>query len=82
MRRLRLGDETAHIMDALGHDEAEFPKMGTDRIRKLRQLTDKEIPRPVAHQHRLLGLGLDRHEARSALLNDPPDRSIRSRGPA
>jgi len=80
--RLSFGNKTTHVVDALGHDQAELAQMGTDRVGKLGELTDKEVPRPMAHQHRLLGLGLDRHEARSALLNDPPDRSIRSRGPA
>ena len=61
-------------MDALGHYEAEFPKMGTDRIRQLRQLADKEIPRPVAHQHRLLHCGLDRHETHRGLGHGGADR--------
>jgi hypothetical protein len=77
-----LGNEPAQIVNALRNDQAELSRMGADRLGKLGQRTDQKIPRPVAHQHRLPDLGLDGHEARSAPLNDPPDRSIRWRGPA
>jgi hypothetical protein len=80
--RFSLGNEPAHIVNALRNDQAELSKMGADRVGKLAQRTDQKIPCPVAHQNRLLDLGLDGHEARSAPLHDPPDRSIRWRGPA
>lgn len=54
-------------MASLRHDKAQFLKVGTGRISKLRQLADREIPRPLAHQYRLLHYGFDPHEAHRGL---------------
>lgn len=37
--------------------------MRADCVDKLRQLANEEVTRSVLHQHRLLPLSLDRHEA-------------------
>ena len=55
--------------------------MGTNRVGKLGELADEQIPRSVAHQHRPLHLGLDRHEAHRGLGHSSADRlCIRSIG--
>ncbi|WP_222120596.1 hypothetical protein, partial [Rhodobacter sediminicola] len=40
-------------VDAFRHDQAEFAQMGADRVGELGQLADKEVTRPMVHQHRL-----------------------------
>jgi hypothetical protein len=72
--RLSFGNTTTHGVAALGHDQAELAQLGTDRVGKLGELTDKDVPRPMAHQHRLPGLGLDRHKAHRRLQNGSADR--------
>lgn len=58
----------------LGSDEAELPQMGADRVHKLGQLMDEEVPRPTGHQNGLLDLCLDRHEAHRRSEHGGADR--------
>ena len=44
-------------------DDAELGQVGTDRVDQRRALPNEQLPRPMQHQHRLLVLRLDRHEA-------------------
>lgn len=44
------------------YDRPELPEVATDRIGKLGQLPDNEVPRPMAHQNRLLHRGPDEYE--------------------
>ena len=46
-----------------GSDNAELGEMGSDRVCGRSQLPDKEMPRPVQHQARLLVRRLDRHKS-------------------
>lgn len=55
-------------------DQAELAQVGADRIGELRQLADKKVARPMAHQHRLLDFGLDRNEAHRRLGQGRADR--------
>ena len=74
VRRLGLGDKATHGVDALRHHEAEFAQMRADRVRKPGQPPDKEVPRPMAHQNRLLDIGLDGYEPHRRLHDGRADR--------
>jgi hypothetical protein len=74
VRRLGFGNKAIHVVDALRHHETEFAQMRADRVRKLGQLPREKIPRPMAHQNRLLDLGLDGHEPHRRLHDGRADR--------
>ena len=60
----------------------ELAQQAADHIGHLGTLPNSQVASAMDRQQRLLILSLYLDKARSAPLNDPPDRSIRWRGSA
>nr|WP_311200027.1 hypothetical protein [Leisingera sp. M527] len=71
-----------HGLDTGWSDTPKFAQQAADHVRDMSSQADNEFAGAVDRQQRLLVFRLDLGKSRSAPLNDPPDRSIRWRGPA